>query len=223
MKEVQAILFDLDNTLMDRDNTFRSFCTQFVQDFLGHLEPAEAQDVIEDMIYRDADGYRDKDGFFIELSEILPWETPVTAEHIRAYYDASYINHGATMKDAVDILKYCKERGYILGLVTNGKVEIQNTKIDTLGLREYFKAIVISGEVGVAKPDPKIYQLALDRLGVTADQTYFIGDHPVNDIWGAGKAGLQGIWLQRKHAWDEQLDIQPWKIICELDELKSIL
>lgn len=192
MKEVQAILFDLDNTLMDRDNTFRSFCTQFVQDFLGHLEPAEAQDVIEDMIYRDADGYRDKDGFFIELSEILPWETPVTAEHIRAYYDASYINHGATMKDAVDILKYCKERGYILGLVTNGKVEIQNTKMDTLGLREYFKAIVISGEVGIAKPDPKIYQLALDRLGVTADQTLFIGDHPVNDIWGLAKQDFKG-------------------------------
>ncbi|MNV36296.1 Pyrimidine 5'-nucleotidase YjjG [compost metagenome] len=127
------------------------------------------------------------------------------------------------MKDAVDVLKYCKERGYILGLVTNGKVDIQNTKIDTLALREYFKAIVISGEVEIAKPDPKIYQLALDRLGVTAEQTLFIGDHPVNDIWGAGKAGLQGIWLQRKHTWDDQLDIQPWKIIYELNELKSIL
>lgn len=223
MKEVQAILFDLDNTLMDRDYTFRSFTTQFVQDFLGHLTPADAEAVIEDMIIRDADGYRDKDGFFIELSEILPWEAPVTAEHIRAYYDASYINHGATMKDAVEILNFCLKQGYKLGLVTNGKKDIQNTKIDTLQLREYFKAIIISGEVGMAKPNPEIYHLAIEQLGVTKEQTLFIGDHPINDIWGAGKAGLQGIWLQRKHAWDNTLDIQPWKTISELNELKSIL
>jgi putative hydrolase of the HAD superfamily len=223
MKEVQALIFDLDNTLMDRDYTFRSFSTQFVQDFLGHLEPKEAQAVIEDMILRDADGYRDKDGFFAELSEVLPWEQPVTAGHIRAYYDESYINHGAPMKHAEEILRYCQERGYVLGLVTNGKKDIQNTKIDILGLRDYFKVIVISGEVGIAKPSPEIYQLAVERLGVTADETLFIGDHPVNDIWGAGKAGLEGIWLQRKHAWDDQLDIKPWKRINELDELKSIL
>lgn len=223
MKEVRALLFDLDNTLMDRDYTFRSFSTQFVQDFLGHLGPDEAEAVIEDMIVRDADGYRDKDGFFAELCEVLPWEQRVTPEHIRAYYDASYINHGAAMKHAVDILKYALKRGYSLGLVTNGKKQIQNTKIDSLGLREYFKTIVISGEVGIAKPDPQIYQLALDRLGFPADQTLFIGDHPVNDIWGAGKAGLQGIWLQRQHPWNDQLDIQPWKIIRELNELEAIL
>lgn len=63
MTEKQALLFDLDNTLMDRDHTFRSFSTQFVKDFLGHLAEDEALLVVEDMIVRDADGYRDKDGF----------------------------------------------------------------------------------------------------------------------------------------------------------------
>ncbi len=223
MKEVQALLFDLDNTLMDRDYTFRSFSTQFVQDFLGHLDLEAAEAVIEDIILRDADGYRDKDGFFLELSEVLPWETPVSAAHIRAYYDASYFNHSAKMKDADDILNYCRERGYILGLVTNGRKEIQDHKIDLLGLRDYFKTIVISGEAGISKPDPNIYGLALDRLGVSAEQTLFIGDHPVNDIWGAGKAGMNSIWLKRKHPWDNKLDVQPWKTINELVELRNIL
>lgn len=63
MNKVQALLFDLDNTLMDRDSTFRSFSEQFVSDFLGHLQPEEARRVVEDIIVRDADGYRDKDGF----------------------------------------------------------------------------------------------------------------------------------------------------------------
>lgn len=63
MRMKEALLFDLDNTLMDRDHTFRSFSTQFVKDALGHLSEEEAQRVVEDIIVRDADGYRDKNGF----------------------------------------------------------------------------------------------------------------------------------------------------------------
>ncbi|WP_342479951.1 HAD family hydrolase [Paenibacillus sp. FSL L8-0340] len=223
MNKVQALLFDLDNTLMDRDSTFRSFSEQFVRDFLGHLQPEEAQRVVEDIIVRDADGYRDKDGFFAELSEVLPWEKAVSAADIRTYYDETYTGHGALMKYAEDILNYCREQGYILGLVTNGKKQIQYGKIDLLGLRGFFKSIVISGEAGISKPDPAIYRLALERLGTTAEQTLFIGDHPVNDIWGAGKAGMETIWLKRNHEWDDKLDVHPWKTIHELDELKGIL
>ncbi|MRN54610.1 HAD family hydrolase [Paenibacillus monticola] len=223
MKDIQALLFDLDNTLMDRDHTFRSFSTQFVRDFLGYLNPKQAQEVIEDIILRDADGYRDKDGFFAELAQELPWRTPVSASAIREYYDESYIKHGALMKHALDVLSYCRDRGYILGLVTNGKTDIQYGKIDSINLRDYFKTIVISGEVGISKPDPDIYLLALARLGTKAGQTLFIGDHPVNDIWGAGKAGMESIWLRRNHDWDDSLVVHPWKTINELDELKDIL
>ncbi|WP_150267973.1 HAD family hydrolase [Paenibacillus tepidiphilus] len=223
MNETQGILFDLDNTLMDRDYTFRSFSTQFVRDKLGHLGPEEAQRVVKDIIVRDADGYRDKNGFFAELSEVLPWKTAQTAGEIRDYYELNYAGHGAVMKDAIEVLEYCRSKGYTLGLVTNGEKHIQDGKIDLLGLREYFKAIVISGEVGIRKPDPAIYKLALERMGTTPEQTLFIGDHPVNDIWGAGKAGMTTIWLERNHAWDDSLDVHPWKSIHELDELKELL
>ena len=223
MKDVHALLFDLDNTLMDRDYTFRSFSVQFVRDLLGHLESEVAGQVVEDMILRDADGYRDKDGYFEELSQTLPWQTQVTAADIRAYYDENYAGHGAIMKHAESILNYCRDKGYVLGLVTNGKKDIQHAKIDLLNLRHYFKVIVISGEVGISKPDPDIYRLTLERLGVDADHSLFIGDHPVNDIWGAGKAGIDGIWLRKNHVWDHNLDILPWKTIHELDELKKIL
>lgn len=223
MNNVQAILFDLDNTLMDRDYTFRSFCIKFAADFFGHLGPAETQHLIEDIIVRDADGYRDKDGFFVELSEVLPWKKAVSPADIRAYYDDNYSSHGVLMKHAEEILGYCREQGYLLGLVTNGKTEIQYGKIDLLDLRGYFNTIVISGEVGISKPDPEIYLLALERLGTTAEETLFIGDHPVNDIWGAAKAGMETIWLKRKHSWDDSLDAHPWKTIHELDELKGIV
>lgn len=223
MREVQALLFDLDNTLMDRDQTFRSFSTAFVQEFLGHLNEEQADGVVEDMIVRDADGYRDKDGFFAELSEVLPWEKTVSAAEIREYYDETYIRHGAVMKHAVETLEYCRDRGYPLGLVTNGSRDIQYGKIDRLGLREYFHTIVISGEVGIWKPDPAIYQLALERLGAAAGNTVFIGDHPVNDIEGAALAGMRTVWLKRNHAWDDSLKARPVATIRELDELQRIL
>lgn len=223
MNNIQGLLFDLDNTLMDRDHTFRSFSTQFVRDFLGHLTPEEAEHVVEDMIIRDADGYRDKDGYFAELSEVLPWKNPVSAADIRAYYDESYTQHGALMLHAMEILEYCRNQGYRLGLVTNGKKHIQDSKIDLLNLRSYFDTLVISGEVGISKPDPGIYRLALERLETTAENTLFIGDHPVNDIWGSGQAGIQSIWLRRNHPWDDALEGGPWKIIDELHELKQLL
>ncbi|WNS44946.1 HAD-IA family hydrolase [Paenibacillus sp. MMS20-IR301] len=223
MKAVQGLLFDLDNTLMDRDATFRSFSRQFVQDLLGHLDENEAALIVDDIIVRDADGYRDKDGFFAELSEVLPWQKPFPAAEIRSYYDLTYASHGAVMKHALEILEYCRDRGYLLGLVTNGGKDIQNGKIDLLGLRGYFDTIVISGEVGISKPDPDIYKLALKRLGTTAEATLFIGDHPVNDIWGAAAAGMDTIWLKRNHALDESLNVQPAATISELDELKNII
>ncbi|WP_151736258.1 HAD family hydrolase ['Paenibacillus yunnanensis' Narsing Rao et al. 2020] len=221
MEEMKGILFDLDNTLMDRDSTFRGFSTQFVCDKLGHLAPEEAQRVVEDIIVRDQDGYRDKNGFFRELSDVLPWDTKLSAEEIRDYYETNYAGHGAIMKDAIDVLEYCRSKGYVLGLVTNGEQAIQDGKIDLLGLRKYFKAIVISGAVGIRKPDPAIYKLALERMETAAAHTLFIGDHPVNDIWGAGKAGMTTIWLKRNHAWDDSLDVHPWKTIHELDELRA--
>lgn len=124
---------------------------------------------------------------FAELSEVLPWQTPLSAAEIRAYYDKNYAGHGAAMRHAAEILQYSREKGYMLGLLTNGYKELQDGKIDLLGLRGYFKTIVISEEAGIRKPDPAIYKLALERLGASAEQTLFIGDHPVNDIWGPAR------------------------------------
>ena len=223
MKAFKALLFDLDNTLMDRDRTFRSFSTAFTDDFLGHLNEKRRRNIIEDMIERDADGYRDKDGFFTELSEVLPWEQAMSAAEIRSYYDKTYMSHGTAMEDSEAVLAYCRERGYRMGLVTNGKPGVQRAKIALLGLEPYFDEIVISGETDTAKPDPAIYGMALQRLGVLPEEALFIGDHPVNDIWGAGRAGIRGIWLRRRHEWDKGLDVGPWREIGRLDELYSHL
>ncbi|MNN73951.1 Pyrimidine 5'-nucleotidase YjjG [compost metagenome] len=91
-------------------------------------------------------------------------------------------------------------------------------------LRHFFDAIIVSGDLGIKKPDERIYRIALERLGASAEETVIVGDHPVNDIWGAAQLGIRGIWLLRNHKWNEELQGgKPWKEINELNELLPLL
>lgn len=222
--KLKAVLFDLDNTLMDRDHTFRSFASQLVRECLVPMDETRREALVAEMIERDRDGYRPKEGFFQELLDWLPWEKETTLEELKSYYDRYYMTHAKAMDDAEDTLQACREKGLRLGIITNGYSHLQHAKIDLLDLRRFFDAIVVSGDVEIRKPDPRIYQLALERLGTLSGETVIVGDHPRNDIWGAAQAQIRGIWLRRKHEWDETLEGgKPWRTISELNEIPELL
>jgi putative hydrolase of the HAD superfamily len=84
-----------------------------------------------------------------------------------------------------------------LGVVTNGEGEPQRAKLAAIGLGERFRAVVASGEEGVAKPEAQIFALACERLGVEQEQTVHVGDRLDLDAEAAAAAGLRGIWLDR--------------------------
>ncbi|MGZ7444524.1 HAD family hydrolase [Paenibacillus sp. TH7-28] len=222
--QLEAVLFDLDNTLMDRDHTFRRFAEQLARECLLPALEEERNKLIEYMIERDADGYRPKEGFFREMIEHLPWKKRPDLEELKAYYDRHYMTHAKAMDHAVETLEACRSRGLSLGIITNGVSHLQHGKIDLLHLRSYFDTIVVSGDVDIRKPDSQIYRLALERLGVPPEKAVIVGDHPRNDIWGAAQVGIRGIWLQRKHAWDEELaGGEPWRSVHGLDEILPLL
>lgn len=221
---IKGLLFDLDNTLMDRDWTFREFSRQLVREKLSEQDPGKLEEIVEYMIESDADGYRPKDGFFMELIDRLPWRSRPELSQVQAYYNEHYMKHARVMIHALETLAACREAGYKLGIITNGLSPVQHGKIDRLELRSYFDAIIVSGDHGIKKPDKAIYKLALEELGTTAEETLIIGDHPVNDMWGASNVGIRGIWLKRKHAWPEQMtDVVPIHEIQELNEVIPIL
>lgn len=221
--DLKAVIFDLDNTLMDRDTTFRKFSEQFVTDHLNHLGEFTQAEIVADMKVRDADGYRNKQEFFQELVDVLPWREKLSAVDIEQYYNTHYMTHACRMAYVEESLIHCYQRGFVMGMVTNGKHHIQHGKINRLELMEHFHVVVISEDTGIQKPAPQIYQMALDQLGVTADQAVFIGDHPRNDIWGPHQVGIRGIWLRRNHVWDDDLEVKPWRTINELNELVEIV
>jgi putative hydrolase of the HAD superfamily len=99
--------------------------------------------------------------------------------------------------DVQGFLDYAAARGLSLGLVTNGPSDVQRDKIDALGISRHIRAVIISGEHGVAKPDPAIFHVALDVLGVGPGDTWCVGDSLDHDIAGALSAGMTALWLNR--------------------------
>ena len=87
-----------------------------------------------------------------------------------------------------------------LGVLTNGPPDIQHEKLEGAGLAHYFDAVVVSGDVGIGKPDPRIFHLALEQLGASPEDAAMVGDSLPRDIVGARRAGVMAVWVNRAGA-----------------------
>lgn len=124
---------------------------------------------------------------------------------------------------------------YRLAILTNGAPDIQRAKIDGASLAPYFELIVVSGEVGAGKPDPRIYAQTLAVLDVVPSDAVMIGDSLANDVRGPQQAGMRGIWLARDGGTGHELGrgvvrgshsargVAPDATIRALDELPGVL
>jgi HAD superfamily hydrolase (TIGR01549 family) len=99
--------------------------------------------------------------------------------------------------DAEILLSHLDSVGVPYGIVTNAP-PVQWLKIVRLGLHKRAGAIVVSGDAGLEKPDPKIFELAANRLGMDLARLLMAGDCLRSDIWGACDAGLQAAWILRE-------------------------
>ena len=111
----------------------------------------------------------------------------------REQYEASWMLHD----DAVGCLTGLRAHGARLGIITNGELEFQREKIDRVGLTLLIDDVVASGELGLAKPDRRIFEYACARFAVTTSDVFYVGDRLETDAIGAARAGLQGVWLNR--------------------------
>lgn len=99
--------------------------------------------------------------------------------------------------DTIPLLDVLPQR---LGVITNAELGFQLSKIEAMGIASRFEHVIASGEVGHAKPDPRIFHAAVERFGVHAGQAAYVGDRLHTDAIGAAEAGLVGVWLVRREA-----------------------
>ncbi|WP_042149445.1 HAD family hydrolase [Paucisalibacillus sp. EB02] len=123
--------------------------------------------------------------------------------------------------DTFHVLEELK-KDYQLLLLTNGSPSLQNIKLEiTPELKAYFNDILISGDFGVGKPDPSIFQYILERNNLTKEQAIMIGDNLHTDILGSNRIGMENVWINRNQM--EINDIQPTYEIKRLRELLPIV
>lgn len=124
--------------------------------------------------------------------------------------------------DAARLLDMLDGR-FPLALITNGASDTQRSALRALDLESRFDAIVISGEVGVAKPDPAIFSLAREQIGADKATTWHVGDSLVTDVAGAKAAGLFTVWLNRDGIEQPRGPVRPDLAVDSLDDLMSHL
>lgn len=124
-------------------------------------------------------------------------------------------------EETYDVLNKLKEQ-YRLLLLTNGSPDLQNTKLTiTPELVPYFEKIVISGDFGKGKPDPTIFDYALNEMSLNKEEVIMVGDNLMTDILGANRAGIKSVWINRHEK--VQNDVKPTFEITHLLELINLL
>ena len=109
-----------------------------------------------------------------------------------------------------------------IALITNGASDTQRDKLRALGIENWFDSVLISGEVGLAKPDSAIFELALGRLAVEKEAVWHVGDSLMTDVTGANAAGLTSVWLNRTGAFRTEDDPEPDIETRSLSDLSTL-
>lgn len=129
------------------------------------------------------------------FEEILGDES--LAEELSDEYQKQSLEITFFYQDTEEVLQKLIDMGIKRAIVSNGPSKTQWDKIRKFDLQKYFDEIVISGEIGIAKPNPEIYKRALNGLGSKSSDSYFVSDIEDPDIIGAQNVGLKSILIRR--------------------------
>ena len=188
----RAVLFDLDGTLHDRAETIR----RYLKGHTGRLGLPEGY--ANKFIVLDDFGYRNKREVFSQLvAEFGLSHDPQVL--LQDYSDRGWEDMALT-PHAREVLRDLRLRGLKLGIITNGWSEQQLQAVSGLGLTHLFDDVIVSEAVGLRKPDPAIFRLALSRLNVVADEALYVGDSPENDVAGPQSAGMRAALFPGGHS-----------------------
>ena len=198
---IDVVLFDLDETLTDRSASMSRYAALFHWDFADHLRGVSVAEVESMLITLDERGYRAREEVYAGIVTRFQWDSAPAVSVVRDHWRASFPASAVGRTGLKETLSELTEWGLRLGIVTNGSVMGQSAKIEHMQIGKYFSSVVISEAVACKKPDPRIFRRALDEIGSDAAAAWFVGDHPVNDIFGAAGAGLVPVWLEGIHPW----------------------
>lgn len=227
MHRIRAITLDLDNTLWEIDSVIHK-AEAALWAWLGENYPripdtfsAEDVTVLREVMIEKYWKHKSHDFRFLrkKVLEMLAKEAGYNSDLVepafKVFDDAR--NDVELYPDVMPNLEYLFARFTIVA-VTNG-----NANLQTIGIRHLFHDVVTAVDAGAAKPARRIFEVAIRKAGVSAEEILHVGDHPETDVDGGRQAGMRTAWVNRVHAeWPNHLP-EPDLSITTMSELREIL
>lgn len=232
---IKVVFFDLDETLYDY-GSIRKIANQKVARLVEKLGLVSSEAFIQTLRqvtrkvyeeYRESPILFDRKYRFREIFRVLDIDVDekTVFRLVNEYWNFVYQCIKPYL-DVIPVLKTLKTKGYKLGIISDGLIEIQTNRLKALNLQKYFDMCTFSEEIGQNKPSLKIFQMALKRAKCDPSEAVMVGDNVKTDIAGANKLGMVSVWIRRgifKNVEpDNPIEI-PNYTITDLNELISIL
>ncbi|HYC79331.1 MAG TPA: TIGR02253 family HAD-type hydrolase [Planctomycetota bacterium] len=210
---LKAVFFDIDDTLFST-TTFAEHAREASVDAMLALGlRADRALVLRELRETVAEFSSNYEHHFDKLLSRLPLDATIglnfpllVSAAVVAYHETKFRELTA-YDDVTEVLRLLSRSGLVLGIITSGVTLKQAEKIVRLRVHRFIdhRAIFISDQVGIGKPNPKLYQRAVERVGVRPGEAMHVGDHPVNDVDAANAAGMISVWNRRegRHRFEE--------------------
>ena len=223
MKNYTWILFDADDTLFHFDafNGLKRMFSQYGVSFTEH--DYKEYDIINARLWIEyQNGTINADQLRSQRFHLWAETLSYSSQELNSAFIAAMAEICTPLEGAISLLNSLKGK-VKLGIITNGFTELQQTRLERTGLHEHFELVVISEQVGFAKPHRGIFDHTLAIMGHPArEQVLMVGDNPASDILGGINAGLHTCWLNR-HNKPLPEGITPHYQVSSLAELECLL
>ncbi|RAN90285.1 2-haloalkanoic acid dehalogenase [Bacillus sp. SRB_28] len=215
------MLFDLDDTLLDRDKAVDNLFLLVLEKCYEDVSDTVKNNMLQKFKEYDKREYgiSDKTIVLESLFDEFAPKYRLPRNYIQDFWNENLPKCFSIDQNTILFLNHIK-RHFKVGIITNGSTQRQKAKIMNTGLNEYFDTIIISEEVGFSKPDKCIFELALNKLNVQSEDVLFVGDDLEKDIAGCQNANIKGIWFN-PNVIKNNTDTKPYAEITSFDNLLS--
>lgn len=215
---LKGIIFDYDGTLSKRYVSAYHMYRWIIHEVLPDLDEDsfDFEMIVQRCMIRDEFGNIGKRHTLSFLKdEYVP---DLDVEYWQNVWSRKFAEFQTLMDGCIELLEDLSKK-YTLGIMTNGDGDSQNAKVSASGIRKYFHTVIACGDYGIQKPDPEIYRIAAEKMGLKCEEIAFVGDTFATDIAGAIRSGMYPVWLCHEH---KGISKYPVKQISDLKEVREL-
>lgn len=228
---VKAVIFDLDNTLYDYDAindqaieyTGKWLCFEAGITYEKFQNAFDTGRAVTKKSMGDCASQHNRIIYFQKASEYLGLNPIKYSLELYDKYWGYILDNMQLVRGIDKLLKRLKESGINVAICTDLTTHIQHRKLRKLGIADYIDVFVSSEEANAEKPDIKIFNMTILKLGVSASKSLYVGDSYEKDVIGAAKAGMYPIWFNPYHKCRKGEEIKDMLEIADMKQLEEYI